>query len=669
MSNLVLSFVLKMINQAASPMRSAAGDLKKITDATKATKSPLGDAAKGLKQVGDAAKATKSPLGDASGGVKKLTGDLDKLQNRATIAGRAIGNGIRKLLVGGVVGAAAYATYVTTVYSAIAAGTVWVSQKAKEVTAIRSAAVALGVNTTSYQRLEYAYKSVELGGADLDSTMKALSRTAVAAARGNKEQAAWFAKLGVSVTGANGKMKHADVLLGEVADKFAKLSDGPLKATAAIALFGDAGTKLIPLLDQGAKGLKALGDEAEATGNVLGEDAVKNAQKLTQVWSHLKGSVFGLQNSIFAGLIPSVIKLVSWFDDLLSANREDILKGIRTGIDWLIQNLPGILDGIGKFWGFLRDIGGITATVTKALGGLNGVLDVLAVVGIAVLTLSLYNLVSGLAALGAAIFGVELAAAPIALTVAAIGAVAAGAYLLFRHWKPISKFFVDLWGKVKAVFTGFVDWVGKNWMKLPLPLKLLSLPIFIISKWKVISGFFGGLFDWLKNAWDGLPVWAQALISLPLTLVTHWKALVPAFQWVWKTVTGLWSGAAGFFQGVFAKIGSVITSAVSMIWSGLPDWFKTLLKTGAHIAADIVQFVAGGNNWYPSAPAAAAMRAPAQSSSVMNLTQMAQQKSLNGQLDITVRGDGSARVNRMQTSGPWDMNVRHQNTGIQGAGG
>src|SRR5207244_2229019 len=84
-----------------------------------------------------------------------------------------------------------------------------------------------------------------------------------------KEMTANLKAMGVAVEDAHGKMQPMNVILGEVANKFKTLPDGAEKTALATQLFGRAGRDLIPFLNRGADGIKALGDAATKLGLVI----------------------------------------------------------------------------------------------------------------------------------------------------------------------------------------------------------------------------------------------------------------------------------------------------------------------------------------------------------------------------------------------------------------
>src|SRR5688572_28629333 len=80
-----------------------------------------------------------------------------------------------------------------------------------------------------------------------------LGKQMVGAATGNKEATKTFKALGISVRDAHGNMKTNSAVMEEIADKFANMEDGALKATLAQRAFGKAGVELTGLLNEGSE--------------------------------------------------------------------------------------------------------------------------------------------------------------------------------------------------------------------------------------------------------------------------------------------------------------------------------------------------------------------------------------------------------------------------------
>ena len=108
------------------------------------------------------------------------------------------------------------------------------------------AAQKLGMTTEALSGLRYA---AQMSGVDAAKLSEGINKLNAAAANGNEA----FSAMGLSVKNADGSLKTSDVLLKEVAGKFASYRDGAEKSALAQKLFGESGAQLIPLLNAGAR--------------------------------------------------------------------------------------------------------------------------------------------------------------------------------------------------------------------------------------------------------------------------------------------------------------------------------------------------------------------------------------------------------------------------------
>jgi hypothetical protein len=116
--------------------------------------------------------------------------------------------------------------------------------------------VRTGIAAEKLMAYVEAGKLADVSQKQLEVGLKTLARTQVEAADGVKTYADAYAKLGIDVRNANGDLKPTDQLLGEIADRFADLPDGPEKAAAALDLFGKSGVDMITMLNGGSAALE-----------------------------------------------------------------------------------------------------------------------------------------------------------------------------------------------------------------------------------------------------------------------------------------------------------------------------------------------------------------------------------------------------------------------------
>lgn len=155
-----------------------------------------------------------------------------------------------------------------------------------------------------------------------------------------------FADLQIQLVGTDGKLKSTEVLFTEVAEKLSILEDGAIKTALAQDLLGRSGSKLIPLLNGGADGIKAGADEAARLNQVIGTDAAKAAEQFNDNLTRLKASVTGIANVAAMEAIPQLVEMSDIFSD------PEFQQGISTVASGLVTAtgaLAGFISGVGNF--------------------------------------------------------------------------------------------------------------------------------------------------------------------------------------------------------------------------------------------------------------------------------------------------------------------------------
>jgi hypothetical protein len=166
-----------------------------------------------------------------------------------------------------------------------------------------------GVAVENLSAMNYAAKLADVSTEDLTSNLKKLNLNIAAAARGEAEQAAAFKAIGVSVVDASGKVRSADKVFEDLADRFAQYEDGPNKVALANAVGGKSFEQLIPLLNGGKQGLIDARQEAEKFGIVLSGDLAKKSEIFNDNLTRLAAASDALKVSIAGGLIDNLVSL------------------------------------------------------------------------------------------------------------------------------------------------------------------------------------------------------------------------------------------------------------------------------------------------------------------------------------------------------------------------
>lgn len=189
--------------------------------------------------------------------------------------------------------------------------------------------VRLGITAEEVQQLGYAGENSGVGFEALAGGLRTMQKTAVLAARGNKEAAASFGRLGVKVKDA-GEIKPTIELMKEIADKIAAIKDPAKRSEAAGKAFGRTfGPEMLPLLLEGSRGIDAMMERAKDLGFVMSNEAAKAAEKLNDSFTDLALASKGVGLRFGTAIGPASKKLADTFTNLLIRNRKLIDKGIN----------------------------------------------------------------------------------------------------------------------------------------------------------------------------------------------------------------------------------------------------------------------------------------------------------------------------------------------------
>lgn len=152
----------------------------------------------------------------------------------------------------------------------------------------------IGISVEALSTLQFAAQLSDVGLDSLKAGLKGLSANLTEARAGLGEGAALFQALGISVEDSAGNLKSSDTILLEIADRFASFEDGATKTALAVKLFGKSGMDMIPFLNQGSSGIRALMQEAERLGLKLSTETAQAAEAFNDNLTALKASTSGL---------------------------------------------------------------------------------------------------------------------------------------------------------------------------------------------------------------------------------------------------------------------------------------------------------------------------------------------------------------------------------------
>ncbi len=173
-----------------------------------------------------------------------------------------------------------------------------------------------GISVENLSALRYAGEVTGTSMEAIATSVKKLSVNMAEAASGSKEAVATFKSVGVEVKNADGSLRNQDLVLGDLADRFASYADGAGKSALAQKIFGKAGADMIPLLNQGSEGIARLRKEAEGLGLVYGGELAKQAAQFNDNLKKLELSAEAAKVQLASGIVPTLNDLLNTFVQL-----------------------------------------------------------------------------------------------------------------------------------------------------------------------------------------------------------------------------------------------------------------------------------------------------------------------------------------------------------------
>lgn len=395
------------------------------------------------------------------------------------------------------------------------------------------AAQRVGITAEEMQELAFAANLAGAEMSDVEVGFRRLAANAFDASNGTGEAKDAFDALGVSVLDSSGELKGQLALFEETAGRLSEVENLTRRAALAQDIFGRSGSKLLPLLNQGADGIRRMREEARALGLVMSEEDTKAAEEFNDSLLRLSSIAKGLRNTIGTALIPRLTKAADATKEWFLANKDLIEQRLDDFLDDVERAGNSAVKALDKVNELIESIGG-AKQVVRIIEGI--VAGFVALKGLTVLS-ALVPLVQGIVAI---VGGVSLAAfaefAAIALAVVGalllMGAVVDDLITFFRGGDSALGRFIEKFqgtntivGKAMALFAKLAERV-KEVAEVALPI-LIGAGKLLLRGFTIQLKLIGKLFTFLLDSII-LPL-AEAFIDLWLFALDTVKSVFDSF--------------------------------------------------------------------------------------------------------------------------------------------
>lgn len=293
----------------------------------------------------EAAKAFVRIYADDSLLRRTLQGAVGQMQSFAAKVGK-IGGGLAGI------SAAGLAPLTAAVFKFAASGS-----------EIDDAAQRTGASAEALSQLKYAAEQSGTSLQTVEKGMRKLSQTVTSSADGSKEAAKSLAVIGLSAKKLKGLTPDQQFLA--VAQALSQVTDPGKRAARAMEILGKSGAELLPLMNDGADGIKTLMQQADSLGLTITGDQAKAAAEFDDLWHSITTTVMAAAVQIGAALAPTISDLM-----------KRVVPLVGTIVNWIRQNsglVLGIAAGIaavGVLGVALTTIAGIITATATVLGAI-----------------------------------------------------------------------------------------------------------------------------------------------------------------------------------------------------------------------------------------------------------------------------------------------------------
>ena len=211
-----------------------------------------------------------------------------------------------------------------------------------------------GIATDKLQAYQYMADLTDTSVETITGSMKKLTANMFSAQNGSGAAAEAFKEFGVSVTDADGNLRNADDVFGELIDKLGDYEEGTERDAMAMKIFGKSAQDLNPLIAAGSEKIAELTQEAQTMGAVMSGEDLESLSKVQDAFDRLSKVGDSLKNRLGLVLgefiLPELEQFVSLAQGVAAGTTSFEEFGTKVGeileslVDKMAEGLPKVLD-------------------------------------------------------------------------------------------------------------------------------------------------------------------------------------------------------------------------------------------------------------------------------------------------------------------------------------
>ena len=281
-----------------------------------------------------------------------------------------------------------------------------------------------GISVEQLQKYKAAADFVDVSVESIAKSQQKLKKTMASAKDGTKAAAENFAKLGVTITDADGKLRDSDDVFQDVIAALGQMEEGTERDALAMEIFGKSAGELNPLIEDAGETYRKVAETFETHSiQPLSQDQLDKAQAFQDKLDELKlvggTALEQLGAKAAEALLPALEKLVEWGGKV---------------VDWVSNLSPEVVQ-------IVAIIGTLLAVLSPLLILLGALATAAGALNIAMLPFT------------AIILGI----------IAAIGLLVYAGIELAKNWDDIKQHATDAWNGIKEGAEEFKNKIVGTW--------------------------------------------------------------------------------------------------------------------------------------------------------------------------------------------------------------
>ena len=285
---------------------------------TKAWQQKLNEAQAELNKTERELKNNKTALDNLGNEFTDSSKEADKFEKEISEAGNeANDSGSKFSALGGIVagvGAALTAAFVAVGAAAVKAGKALIQMArdgASYADDVLTQSTVTGIATDKLQEYMYAAELVDVSVDTLTGSMRKNIAAMKNAQNGNQQAADAYARLGVSVTNADGSLRDSEEVYWELIEALGNVENETERDALAMTLLGKSAQELNPLIEAGSDRMKELGEEAHKAGYVMSGELLEAYGAFDDQMQYLNNGLTAAKNALGTILLPLLTDLAS----------------------------------------------------------------------------------------------------------------------------------------------------------------------------------------------------------------------------------------------------------------------------------------------------------------------------------------------------------------------